>query len=93
MEPEGMTRAWPMVPLMSKKTRPTQNQARISLRNFAANDDLDSCDLDSRGDLDSGEFFFWFVFNCHRHGYCILAHGLPRDLELMRDSELMECRA
>jgi len=30
MEPEGMTRAWPMVPLMRRKARPTQNQAMIS---------------------------------------------------------------
>src|SRR5277367_1089129 len=30
MEPEGMTRAWPMVPLMSRKTRATQNQAMTS---------------------------------------------------------------
>ena len=67
-----MTRAWPIVPLISRKTRPTQNQARISLRNFVANDDLDS-----------GDLFFWLVFTCHRHGYGILAHGLPCDLELM----------
>src|SRR5260370_36098744 len=30
IEPEGMTRAWPIVPLMSRKARPTQNQAMIS---------------------------------------------------------------
>src|SRR5437763_1125072 len=30
IEPEGMTRAWPMAPLISKKTRPTQNQAMTS---------------------------------------------------------------
>src|ERR1700693_1719964 len=30
MEPEGITRAWPMVPLMSKNTSATQNQAMIS---------------------------------------------------------------
>src|SRR5215831_13189796 len=30
MEPEGMTRAWPMAPLMSRKTSPTQNQAITS---------------------------------------------------------------
>jgi hypothetical protein len=79
-----MTRAWPIVPLMSKKTSPTQNQARISLRNFAAKDDLDS-----------GDLVFWLVFKCHRHEDGILAHGLPCDLELnlMRDSKLMECCA
>src|SRR5579859_231704 len=30
MELEGMTRAWPMVPLMSRNARATQNQAMIS---------------------------------------------------------------
>src|SRR5580658_4547656 len=32
MEPEGMTRAWPMVPLMRRNASPTQNQARASRR-------------------------------------------------------------
>src|ERR1700730_14812967 len=35
MEPEGMTRACPRVPLTSRKTRPIQNQARISLLTLA----------------------------------------------------------
>src|SRR5215469_12418677 len=35
IEPEGMTRAWPRVPLMSKKARITQNQAMISLLTLA----------------------------------------------------------
>src|ERR1700739_3211133 len=35
MEPEGMTRAWPRVPLMSMKARMTQNQAMISLLTLA----------------------------------------------------------
>src|SRR5215469_4326712 len=30
IEPDGMTRAWPMAPLINRKTRPTQNQAMIS---------------------------------------------------------------
>src|SRR5713226_428312 len=30
IEPEGMTRAWPIVPLMSRNARPTQNHAMIS---------------------------------------------------------------
>src|SRR5262249_25905147 len=30
IEPEGMTRAWPMAPLISRKTSPTQNHAMIS---------------------------------------------------------------
>src|ERR1700688_4190712 len=34
MEPEGITRAWPMVPLMSKKTSATQNHAMISRCTF-----------------------------------------------------------
>src|SRR6516162_4884295 len=32
IEPEGITRAWPMVPLMSRKINPTQNQAMTSRR-------------------------------------------------------------
>src|SRR5262250_153842 len=34
MDPEGMTRAWPMVPLISRKASATQNQAMISRRSF-----------------------------------------------------------
>src|SRR5580658_5632219 len=30
IEPEGMTRAWPIVPLISRKARPTQNHASTS---------------------------------------------------------------
>src|SRR5712664_3644108 len=30
IEPEGITRAWPMVPLISKKTSATQNHAMTS---------------------------------------------------------------
>src|SRR5271167_543669 len=30
IDPEGMTRAWPMVPLIRRKASPTQNQARAS---------------------------------------------------------------
>src|SRR5260221_9738967 len=36
MELEGMTRAWPMAPLMRRKTRPTQNHAMISRRIFCS---------------------------------------------------------
>src|SRR5229473_4743672 len=36
MELEGMTRAWPIAPLMRRKTRPTQNQAMISRRIFCS---------------------------------------------------------
>src|SRR5580698_4202317 len=30
IEPEGITRAWPMVPLIRRNARPTQNHARAS---------------------------------------------------------------
>src|SRR5215469_7804143 len=30
IEPEGMTRAWPMAPFINRKTSPTQNQAMTS---------------------------------------------------------------
>src|ERR1700676_4021867 len=42
MEPEGMTRAWPRVPLMSMKARMTQNQAMISLLTLALMEASDS---------------------------------------------------
>ena len=38
IEPEGMTRAWPIVPLISRKTRPTQNQAMTSRCSFCASE-------------------------------------------------------
>src|SRR5215467_10253219 len=36
MEPEGMTRAWPTVALIRRKTRITQNQASASRRIFCS---------------------------------------------------------
>ena len=36
MDPEGITRAWPIAPLISRKTSPTQNQAIISRRTFCS---------------------------------------------------------
>ena len=42
MEPEGITRAWPSVPLMSMKARMTQNQAMISLLTLALMEASDS---------------------------------------------------
>src|ERR1700675_4420231 len=42
IEPEGMTRACPRVPLTSRKIRPTQNQAMISLLTLALMEPSDS---------------------------------------------------
>src|SRR5207302_8780224 len=55
-EPEGMTRAWPIVPLMSRKTRPTQNQAMIS-----------RWILVFTGTFASSCFFFFSAFTFHHH--------------------------
>src|SRR5437762_2838012 len=54
IEPEGMTRAWPIVPLMSRKTRPTQNQAIISRWIFVFT-----------GKFASSCFFFFSAFTFH----------------------------
>src|SRR5579864_520288 len=63
MEPDGMTRAWPTVPLISKKIRMTQNQAIISRHTF--------CCVVS---FSSGCVFFCLAFMRHRNGsiglYC-----------------------
>src|SRR5216684_1188291 len=59
MEPEGITRAWPMVPLISKKARPTQNQAMISR--------CKRLPIGSAGSF-SASFCFFSVFMLHRHG-------------------------
>src|SRR5690349_14384091 len=59
IEPEGMTRAWPMAPLISKKTSPTQNQAMTSRWIFVFT-----------GRLASAFFVFSFslsVFTMHHH--------------------------
>src|SRR6266849_4928325 len=56
IEPEGMTRAWPIVPLISKKARPTQNHAMIS-----------RCILVFTGTLASSCFFFFSAFTFHHH--------------------------
>src|SRR2546428_2290240 len=55
MEPERMTRAWLMATLMSRKTRPTQNQAIISRWIFVFT-----------GTFASG-FFFFSAFTLHHH--------------------------
>jgi len=49
IEPEGMTRAWPIVPLMRRNTKPTQNQAMISPLNLGFHRYV--------------RFFFFFLFS------------------------------
>src|SRR5580704_1002651 len=56
MEPEGITRAWPMVPLIRRKARPTQNQAMISRWIFVFT-----------GRFSSSCVFFFSAFTFHRH--------------------------
>src|SRR5690242_10027673 len=58
MEPEGITRACPIVPLISKKTSATQNQAMISRCTFCPTGTL-GCD----SFLGLGSAFMF-----HRHG-------------------------
>src|SRR5580693_1857720 len=56
MEPEGITRAWPMVPLIKRKARPTQNHAIIS-----------RWILVFTGRFSSSCVFFFSAFTFHRH--------------------------
>src|SRR5216684_1706492 len=58
LEPEGITRAWPMVPLMSKNPSATQNQAMISRCTFCPTGTLGCASLLGLGSA--------FMF--HRHG-------------------------
>src|SRR4030095_502645 len=67
MDSEGMTRAWPTAPLMSRKARPTQNHATISRRTL--------CSIVSRGSfflsaLLPADFLFWafLSFTFHHYG-------------------------
>ena len=62
MEPEGMTRAWPIVPLTNRKMRPTQNHASISRRMRAL-----------RGALAWGVAVFALIFVCTSFDLGILA--------------------
>src|SRR5258708_13718827 len=57
IEPEGITRAWPIVPLMRRKTRPTQNHAIISRWILVFTGKLASACL---------VFFSAFTFHHHR---------------------------
>src|SRR6266403_495732 len=68
IEPEGITRAWPMVPLISKKTSATQNQAMTS-----------RCTRCPTGTFDSASFVlrlasaFRSAFMFHRHRMLVRA--------------------
>src|SRR5712691_9816523 len=55
IEPDGITRAWPMVPLIRRNTSPTQNHAMISRWIFVPTGTFASC------------FFFLSAFTFHRH--------------------------
>src|SRR5258708_13701792 len=57
IEPEGMTRAWPIVPLMRRNTRPTQNHAITSRWILVFTGKLASACL---------VFFSAFTFHHHR---------------------------
>src|ERR1700756_1789095 len=64
MDSEGITRAWPTAPLMSRNTKPTQNHATTSRQTF--------CSIVSSGCfLLSGGFllcsFLYFTFHHHGH--------------------------
>src|SRR5262249_43794187 len=63
MDSEGMTRAWPTAPLISRKTRPTQNQATTSRQTFSS---MVSCGSLFLLDFVSGPFFpSHFTFTGH----------------------------
>src|SRR6266849_8050434 len=55
IEPDGITRAWPMVPLIRMNTSPTQNHAMISRWIFVPTGTCASC------------FFFLSAFTFHHH--------------------------
>src|SRR6266849_6615273 len=55
IEPDGITRAWPMVPLIRRNTSPTQNHAMISRWIFVPTGTIASC------------FFFLSAFTFHHH--------------------------
>src|SRR5579859_1682869 len=78
MEPEGITRAWPIVPLISKKTSATQNQAMISCCTFWPTGTLRGC---------SSLLRFGSDFMFHRHGMfhrALLGSAVGRALRLSR---------
>src|SRR5215813_770432 len=67
MDSEGITRAWPTAPLMSRKARPTQNHATTSRQTFCS---MVSCRSVFRPDFASGVFwlraFLSFTFHHYR---------------------------
>src|SRR5271163_3364612 len=58
MEPEGITRAWPMVPLISRNASATQNHATISRTILA---------LIGSDAADTSAFWRFSDFTFHRH--------------------------
>src|SRR5580700_1567008 len=73
IEPEGITRAWPIVPLIRRKARPTQNQARASrctrlpMGSLGSSAFLDGfLTVSSPASLPLG-FSFASAFTFHRH--------------------------
>src|ERR1700675_80445 len=73
MEPEGITRAWPMVPLISKKTSATQNHAMISRWTFCPTGTWGTASLlrlaSALTSLFGSAFNSAFMF--HRHGILV----------------------
>src|ERR1700684_4222092 len=68
MEPDGITRACPIVPLISRNARPTQNHAIISRWIFVPTATcVTSCFL----------LLSAFTFHHHRPFYCEFISGIP----------------
>src|ERR1700719_1202646 len=86
MEPDGITRACPMAPLMSRNTSPTQNQAMISRRTFCSTVSF------------SGSTFSRLAFSCftsafstftfHRYGRRFAQLADPRALPHLKLHEV-----
>src|SRR5579859_3194561 len=90
MEPEGMTRAWPRVPLMSMKARMTQNQAMISLLTLAL--------MEASASLGEAPFLVFSLiasaFTFHRYdlGRLSIGRGFT-DFELHQVRRIVACVA
>src|SRR5512140_2354715 len=77
MEPEGITRACPSVPLVNKNTRTTQAQAIASFLTRVPNGADSTSEVPVRF---TAEFFLAFTF--HRHFFLQFCRAVLPDLQL-----------
>src|SRR5215475_4575962 len=88
IEPEGITRAWPSVPLMSMKARITQNHAMASLFTLEL--------MEASASLAGAAFFAFTLiasaFTVHRYDFGRLSiGGVLADLELHQVRGIYVC--